>query len=371
MPAGRKHPGIPRITCVDLFCGAGGLSYGLRKVGIRIAAGVDLDPACRFPYETNTGGRFVEADLARLDPTVVQECYSVGSVSLLAGCAPCQPFSTYTQAGKRAGDRRWALLSSFGVVVEKVMPALVTMENVPGLERTAIFATFLRRLERLSYHISWGVLDCADYGVPQYRRRLVLLASRLGAIELPPSRKRRPATVRDAIGHLPAVRAGEVCPSDALHAAARLSELNMLRVRHSRPGGTWRDWPRSLVSACHKSNAGSKYPSVYGRMEWDRPAGTITTLCNGFGNGRFGHPEQDRAITLREAALLQSFPRNYRFAPPSAVVRAKTMGRLIGNAVPPNLAAAIGRTLSAHVAYYYASRDKTRRFRSRLHRPIF
>ena len=187
-------------------------------------------------------------------------------------------------------------------------------------------------------------------GIPQTRKRLVLLASRLNGdpLGLDPT-SASVATVRQAIEGLPAIGAGDVDPHDPLHAAASLSDRNLSRIRASVPGGTWRDWPSELQAACHQKNTGATYPAVYGRMEWDRPGPTMTTQCFGYGNGRFGHPSQDRAISLREAALLQTFPETYRFAPPNARVSFNRMGRLIGNAVPVRLGEVIAQSLIAHV----------------------
>ena len=159
----------------------------------------------------------------------------------------------------------------------------------------------------------------------------------------------RTMTVRETIGSLPPIKAGERDPQDELHTASSLSPLNLSRIRVSRPGGTWRDWPEELQASCHRKDTGATYPSVYGRMEWDRPAPTITTQCFGYGNGRFGHPEQDRAISLREAAMLQTFPESYAFAPPGAPIKFNKMGRLIGNAVPVRLGEVIARSLVGHV----------------------
>ena len=185
--------------------------------------------------------------------------------------------------------------------------------------------------------------------MPQSRRRLVLLASKLGPIELRKSDVALKMTVRQAIGELPRVAAGSACPDDPLHASAGLTETNLLRIRASTPGGTWRDWPKELRAACHQKDSGKTYPSVYGRMEWDKPAPTMTTQCYGFGNGRFGHPEQDRAITLREAAIIQSFPAEYSFVADGDVVTFERLGTLIGNAVPPKLGEAIGGAIIGHL----------------------
>jgi DNA (cytosine-5)-methyltransferase 1 len=336
------------IHGVDLFCGVGGLTHGLQRAGISIAAGVDIDPACAYPYEKNNKSTFLERDVAQLDAEELGGLFPPTGLKLLAGCAPCQPFSTYSRSGRgRQDDSMWPLLLSFGRLVEEIQPDLVTMENVPQILDHQVFNGFLEQLR--GYHKWWSVVECSTLGVPQTRKRLVLLASKLGeeSLNLTVRRVRR-RTVRDTIESLPPLRAGDALARDPLHAAPRLSELNMKRIRASRPGGTWRDWPVSLQAACHRRSTGSTYPSVYGRMNWDEPAPTITTQCFGYGNGRFGHPEQDRAISLREAAMLQTFPRNYAFTPPGMEIRFNRMGRLIGNAVPVRLGAAIGKALVRH-----------------------
>lgn len=149
--------------------------------------------------------------------------------------------------------------------------------------------------------------------------------------------------------------AGEQNTSDPLHMSASLSELNFSRIKASSAGGTWRDWPIELLADCHRKASGATYPSVYGRMEWDKPAPTITTQCFGYGNGRFGHPEQNRAISLREAAILQTFPADYKFAPEGSELRFNQMGRLIGNAVPVRLGEAIAKSFLTHINAYASS----------------
>ena len=179
----------------------------------------------------------------------------------------------------------------------------------------------------------------------------MLLASKLGEIHLltPEESGTRRQTVRDAIGELPPLEAGGKDPHDPLHQCSMLSPLNLRRIQASRPGGTWHDWPEELIAECHKKDTGSTYGSVYGRMRWDEPSPTMTTQFYGFGNGRFGHPEQDRAISLREGALLQTFPRKYQFMPKGALINQRAIGRMIGNAVPVRLGEIIGRSLMRHV----------------------
>lgn len=343
----RKEP--PRIVGVDLFCGVGGLTHGLVRGGIRVSAGVDIDATCKFPFEANNSASFLERDVGMLEAEDITSFYNGADFTLLAGCAPCQPFSTYSRSGRnREYEFQWPLVSSFGHLVKKIEPDLVTMENVPQLVDHPVFQQFLESLD--GYAKWWKIVECSSIGVPQTRKRLVLLASRLGsaALGLLQQRKQR-ATVRETIGALPTIEAGERHPQDELHTASSLSPLNLSRIRASRPGGTWRDWPEELQAGCHRRNTGATYPSVYGRMEWDQPAPTITTQCFGYGNGRFGHPEQDRAISLREAAMLQTFPRSYAFVPSGDTVKFNKMGRLIGNAVPVRLGEIIALSLLAHV----------------------
>ena len=337
------------ISCVDLFCGAGGLTHGFILEGLPVNAGIDLDPACRYPYEKNNDALFIERDIAEMGSDEVAALFTPGTTRVLAGCAPCQPFSTYSQRYDTRSDGKWGLLYEFGRLANDIEPDIVTMENVPTVERHGVFSDFAAELERLDYHVWFGVVQCAHFGVPQRRRRMVLLASRLGPIEMIDPTHPKPRTVEQAIGRLPPVAAGQRAPRDRLHVASSLSAKNIERIKASRPGGTWRDWPSHLVADCHKEDTGRTYPSVYGRMRWDEPAPTMTTQCYGYGNGRFGHPEQDRAITLREAAILQSFPRSYAFVEPRQPVQFTPIGRMIGNAVPVRLGRAIAKSILRHI----------------------
>ncbi len=346
------------ISAVDIFCGAGGLTHGFVAEGVNVIAGIDSDPACRFPYENNNPSLFLERDVEALDYAEVRSYFPRNSVKLLAGCAPCQPFSTYTQGRESANDEKWGLLYSFGRMIEAVRPEVVTMENVPNLVEHQVFNDFVDKLKRLQYHVTLQPeADCPTYGIPQTRTRLVLFASVFGEVELEsPSIPGASSvkTVRQTIGHLPQIEAGETSSTDPLHRASRLSEKNLKRIRASKPGGTWRDWDKRLRANCHQKDSGKSYPSVYGRMQWDEPAPTITTQFYGFGNGRFGHPEQDRALSLREGAMLQTFPETYTFVASDQPVHIKTIGRLIGNAVPVDLARVIARSIIKHVENHHA-----------------
>lgn len=339
------------LSAVDLFCGAGGLSHGFVREGIRVNAGLDLNPTCRFPFEENNGGTFIESDVRDLDPEDVSRLYRDGHVKILAGCAPCQPFSTYRQRDGGQKDDRWSLLYHFATLVEGFRPEIVTMENVSNLAKHDVLHDFISSLKACGYSVSYSIVNCQEYGVPQSRTRLVLLASSFGPIHLEPgsSDPKTWTSVKQAIGDLRLLDGGGTDSTDRLHKAQKLTEINLRRIRASKPGGTWRDWPPELRTQCHRRNSGKNYVSVYGRMEWDKPAPTITTQCYNFGSGRFGHPEQDRAISLREAAILQGFPKEYRFTPPDEPVYIRPLSILIGNAVPVQLGAAIARSIKAHL----------------------
>lgn len=337
-------------VAVDLFCGAGGLSYGMQQAGVTISGGIDLDPSCRHPFETNVKADFYERDISELPAEFVASLFPAGRIKILAGCAPCQPFSTYTN-GSRVRKGQWQLLNKFGEMVKELQPEIVTMENVPQITKHAVFKNFLSVLEESNYHYNYSVVQCATYGVPQRRSRLVLMASELDDIKLvPPSYKKGDfVTVRDAIRDLEHLEAGSTSHSDPLHKSSGLLKKNLQRIRNSKPGGTWHDWDDDLRTPCHKRNSGQTYSSVYGRMRWDQPAPTITTQFNGYGTGRFGHPEQDRAISLREGAILQTFPEHYSFVPEGEVIKIALVARLIGNAVPVKLGEAIGQSIIGHL----------------------
>jgi DNA (cytosine-5)-methyltransferase 1 len=337
------------VSCVDLFCGAGGLTHGFVKEGIPVTAGIDLDGACQYPYEVNNNTIFIERDVSEFLSEELTELYGDSDIKILAGCAPCQPFSTYSHRYDIARNERWSLLNEFLRLAKDTTPDIITMENVASVQRHQIFADFVRELKKCNYHVSYRVVDSSHYGVAQTRKRLVLLASLFGPIEMIEKTHHTPITVKQSIGGLKAIKAGETASYDKLHSAAELSEINLKRIKASKPGGTWKDWPVELVAPCHQAKSGKTYISVYGRMEWDKPSPTMTTQCFGFGNGRFGHPEQDRAISLREAAILQGFPQNYKFIPPGKPFQRGPLGRMIGNAVPVGLGEAIAKSIKVHL----------------------
>lgn len=344
-------PVTQEIYGIDIFCGIGGLTHGLAKGGITVSAGIDIDPLCKYPYEANNEAKFIEKDVKNVQGADLLEYFGIAKFRLIAGCAPCQPFSKYSRGHRPKADADWQMVAEFGRIVRDIQPDFVTMENVPQLVDHKFFPKFLSILE--GYEISWSIVDCTLYGVPQTRKRLVLLASRHGSVKLIDPEEfgaGQNITVRSAINHLSRLDAGSTDPHDKMHSAPKLSSLNLRRIKASKPGGTWRDWDNSLRAACHLKDSGSTYSSVYGRMEWDAPAPTMTTQFFGYGNGRFGHPEQDRAITPREAAILQTFPDDYSFLAPGERPCFSKLGRLIGNAVPVKIGEVVARTLIEHAS---------------------
>jgi DNA (cytosine-5)-methyltransferase 1 len=278
--------------------------------------------------------------------------YSKNSLKILVGCAPCQPFSSYNF--KNEDTKKWFLLHEFARLIVAVQPDIVSMENVPQLlnfTKASVFYDFVTILTNNGYNIDYQIVDCPKYGIPQKRKRLVLLASRLGKISLlPPTHDESNfVTVRDIIGKLEPLQHGEQSKTDELHKASALNHINLKRIQQSKQGGTWRDWDENLRLKCHIKETGKSYVSVYGRMSWNEPSPTITTQCNGLGNGRFGHPEQDRAISLREAALLQTFPSYYQFLPKDKNIPTRTIATHIGNAVPVELGRVIAKSIKKHL----------------------
>lgn len=252
---------------------------------------------------------------------------------------------------KRENDKRYDLLLEFGRLIKETQPDIVSMENVPKIRNTKVFEKFLDTLKNNGYKVDYKVVYCPDYGIPQNRRRFLLLAAKNGDIKLldKTHSKENYVTVRETIGKLPKVACGEVCTTDILHQTAKLSEINLKRIKLSRPGGSWKDWPEELRCECHKKDSGQTYSSVYGRMEWDKISPTMTTQFYCYGTGRYGHPEQDRALTLREGALIQTFPIDYQFTKPNTPFSLKEIAREIGNAVPVRLGEVIGKSIKYFV----------------------
>lgn len=343
---------LPNIAGVDLFCGVGGLTHGLIKSGITIRAGIDLDTSCKYAYEANNNAQFVGEDISTITGETLNKFWKDGEVRVLVGCAPCQPFSTHSNKVKdKEQGSKWNLLNEFIRLVEETDPDILSMENVTNLSNKQIFKDFVAKLNSLQYEVKYQNVFCPSYGIPQKRRRLVLLASKFGKIDLiPPTHKKSNyKTVRDAIQHLEPLANGERSKKDKLHFTSKLSDLNLRRIQASVPNGTWEDWDENLLLDCHKKESGKTYKSVYGRMSWDQPSPTMTTQFYNYGTGRFGHPEQDRALTVREASILQSFPAKYKFVEKNEEVLLRQISTHIGNAVPVNLGYAIGKSIIKHL----------------------
>lgn len=342
-----------KYAVVDLFCGIGGLTHGFVREGFNISAGIDSDLSCKYAYEANNKSIFIHKDIATLTTDELNPLFK-GNKKILIGCAPCQPFSSYTFKDKEKDKDKWALLYHFSRLVKETQPVIISMENVAQLinfKKAPVFEDFLDSLKHLGYNIFYEVVNCPDYGIPQKRKRLVLLASKLGEISLIPKthNPKNYRTVKETIKNLPKIDDGTFDEDDVMHFARKLSALNKARIKHTPYGGSWKDWPEELMLECHKKQSGKSYSSVYGRMKWDEPAPTITTHCIGYGNGRFGHPDQDRAISLREAALLQTFPLKYKFFDPTKEFKSVSVAKQLGNAVPVELGRVIAKSIKIHL----------------------
>lgn len=337
---------------IDLFCGVGGLTHGLLDAGLNVIAGFDIDPTCKYTYEHNNHCDYHIQNIRDVHGDELNSLFSENSVKILVGCAPCQPFSQmrFKLGEANIKDEKYNLLLEFGRLIEEIHPTIISMENVPQIRETRVYDRFIEILENNGYSYSEHVIYCPDYGIAQSRRRFVLVGSLLGPIDIiPPTHKKEDVHVSDYIRGLPPINAGEVDEHDPLHRSAALSARNLLRIKSSVPGGTWRDWPEDLRCDCHKRDSGSTYSSVYGRMTWDQIGPTITTQFYCYGTGRFGHPEQDRALSLREGALLQTFPMDYDFIDPDKPFVFRDIARHIGNAVPVRLGEVIGLSILFHL----------------------
>lgn len=334
------------IKAIDFFCGAGGLTRGLINAGIEVISGIDIDPDCRETYERNNPpARFLCEDVRKLGIHRLKKvvAHIKKEDLLLAACAPCQPFSKHKK--KPESDDLSSLLLQFARFVRALEPGQILIENVPGITRVKGYSTyrrFRRILECLNYSIAEGVVDAKEYGTPQTRRRFIILALRKQHASFPDpthGKDRIPfATVRQAISRFPAIRAGETHGKVPNHSASSLSKLNLKRIRNCPPdGGDRRNWRKGLILKCHR-NGHSGHTDVYGRMWWNRAAPALTCKCVSFSNGRYGHPEQDRAISLREAAALHGFSDDYVFYGASR----GHLAQQIGNSVPVALSNAFG-----------------------------
>lgn len=341
------------LKVFDFFSGCGGTSKGFENAGLKPVFALDFDKDSASTFKHNFPNvKFSQSDITKFDTKNLEEVFAQDEGTLFCGCAPCQPFTgqnTSKPDSKR--DSRRSLLSRFGDLVFKYLPDYVFVENVPGIQRVvgnSTLSRFKKRLEIADYYTTVEIVESQQYGVPQRRRRLVLLASKHAPIELPipthdPEMGVNYSTVRDWIGHLPPIGTGEIHPTVPNHRAAKLSPLNLKRIRSTPPEGSRADWPEELQLACHAKSGYSGHTDVYGRMRWDAPATGLTTRCISLSNGRYGHPEQHRAISVREAASLQTFPDDFSFHG-----SLNSQARQIGNAVPVLLAQHFGQHIFEH-----------------------
>jgi DNA (cytosine-5)-methyltransferase 1 len=339
------------IKVFDFFSGCGGTSCGFQQAGLDIVLGLDIDQDAARTYRSNfPRADFIEDDICLLHTDILEPWMMDRTEPVLfCGCAPCQPFSKQNRQ-RSSIDPRKNLLSEFGRFVEFWLPDYVFIENVPGMQRLkgnkGPLPAFKSLLKKLGYRFDIKILPALWFGVPQTRERLVLLASRRATINLPePTHgpgKQPYATVQDWIGDLSPLAAGQTDKKDPSHRAAALSKLNLARIVATPEGRGRECWPSDLLLDCHKKHNG--HTDVYGRLAWNKPAAGLTTRCISYSNGRFGHPDQNRAISVREAACLQTFPCDFVF---EGSLNSKA--KQIGNAVPPLMARSVGYALMEHL----------------------
>ena len=344
------------MKAIDFFCGGGGMTCGLRQAGIDVVAGVDFDIDAKETYEANNdGAKFVHADITKLPLNYFEKNLDIRRNDddlILVGCSPCQ-FYSIIRSSKEKSKASKDLLLQFQKFIEYYNPGYVLVENVPGIitNKETVLYDFLTFLEEHGYGAAnsrtckYEVINMKDYGVPQSRRRFSLIANRLGREVRLPEKEPEEVTVREAIGDRRVYRRIEAGHRDAdairFHSAIQLSKINLERIQHTpHDGGNRLEWKndRRLQLKCYRGKDHS-FCDVYGRIFWDKPSPTITTKFLSYSNGRFGHPEDDRGLSVREGATLQSFPWNYEFK----TARLEVAAKLIGNAVPPKYAEKLGR----------------------------
>ena len=342
-----------KLKAVDFFCGGGGMSYGLSQAGIEVVAGIDNDLNCKETYEQNLGPHFYCNDISTMPIDFLLKEVNLKKKDdnlIFVGCSPCQYWSIITKPERKSESSKKSkdLIDFFKKFVRYYRPGFVVVENVPGLsyKKDSPLTAFKEFLEKKGYTYAEKVIDASHYGVPQTRKRYILIATRIEGIEvlLPEAdtKDNRP-TVREFIEHLPKLGAGAQDKDDALHRVMNLGKKNLDRLELTdHDGGNRLGWANNddLQIPTYKGRD-NIFLDTYGRLWWDKPSSTITTKFTNISNGRFAHPEQNRGLSLREGALLQTFPLNYIFS-------SKYFGdtaRIIGNAVPPALAERIGKTI--------------------------
>ncbi len=335
------------LRAIDFFCGAGGVTCGFIRAGIKVIAGIDIDTALEKTYKENNKTKFYKFDVSKTAPSDIESELQINQNDddlIFIACSPCQYYTKINTDKEKSSETR-LLLEDFLLYINYFQPGYIFIENVPGIntKSESPLNKFKKELIQNKYVIDDGVLNVKYYGVPQNRNRYVLVASRVvHQISLPEEDRENIKTVKDAIGDLnkfTPIAAGHMDSSNFCHSAASLSEINLKRIQATpHDGGDRRKWQdnKELQVKCYTEHAG--HYDVYGRMHWNKPSPTITTKFRSYSNGRYGHPEQDRAISLREGATLQSFPMDYIFHSENQIA----IARMIGNAVPPEFAKKIG-----------------------------
>ena len=342
---------IMLYKAVDFFCGGGGMTYGLREAGIDVVGGIDIDKEAKATYEyNNPGSKFILRDITELPEDYLEKNFAIEKADdnlIFVGCSPCQYYSII-RSSKMKSKKSKDLLLQFKRFIEYYNPGYILVENVPGIvtNKDSVLPAFLHFLTQKKYIVQYKIVNMKDYGIPQNRKRFSLIATRLKKdIDLPP---KTPVSVKvqDVLGiqnGFYTINAGYKDPSDFFHSAAALTHVNMQRLKKTpKNGGTrlfWKDIPE-LQLKCYigKDNC---FHDVYGRLHWNKPCPTITTKFYSISNGRFAHPEENRGLSIREGATLQSFPKSYVFKTKNITIAA----RLIGNAVPPEYARQLGEVI--------------------------
>lgn len=351
------------LNIIDLFSGCGGSALGFRNAGFKIKAAVEIDKIAAETFKLNFPEAFIFnndiSDKNKINGKDILKKIGIksGDEIVLLACPPCQGFSSARRVSQRLDDPRNELIWEFVRLVREIKPLYFVMENVPGLAKgigKTIFDEAINELKEIGYlNFTYQILQAADFGVPQKRRRLVFIGTKLSEVKLalPNPTNRSPSltkqnipvwrTVREVISDLPPIKAGEKILSDKMHISAHVSELNLERLRNTpKDGGSRTSWPEKYILDCHRGFSGHK--DVYGRMKWDSPSPAMTGGCGMISKGRFGHPEQNRAISLREAARFQTFPDTFKFAGNFGQIT-----KQIGNAVPPLLAERIANSIKS------------------------
>lgn len=327
---------------VDVFSGIGGLTAGLKKAGFKIRTAIELDPHAVNTYKLNhRQTKVINKDIRKVSLSLLKKNLGEESLSLLAGCPPCQGFSSVRRLNKKQTirDDRNQLILEYLRLVKGLKPLTIMMENVPGIKNYYLFEFLLKELKRLKYNVDYRIVNVKDYGVPQSRKRMVLVGSRLGKIEVAKETNEK-ITVRDVLGKLR-------LKNDPLHDTTekRSPFISEMISKIPKDGGSRKDLPTKYILECHKKkNVG--FNDIYGRLRWDDYSTTITGGCLSPSKGRFLHPEENRVITAREAALLQSFDIKYKFPVGISKTQLSTM---IGNALPPKFSYIQSKNIMKHL----------------------